>query len=513
MDRHQLLAAERSRLRTSPYGAIRVAVGTPAGYHAGMSSLAFQWVVELASRVPDVGLERFFPGTGRAGTTFETGTALGQLDVLAWSCSYEPDAVEVLRTLDEAGIPRRRLQRDHPHPLLVVGGPLATLNPLPLAPVIDVFCLGAAELLWPPLLELVRSTPDRGQLLEELARREGYFVPGLHTGSDGRPLQRLRRREKREPEMVQPEMIPASHVVTPHTEYADRVLVELSRGCPERCRYCWAGHASGRLRGYPAEGIRARVREAGALSRQIGFLATAAGDHPDLPALLEECRRLGLGASLSSLRIPFLTPQILEPLVASGARSVTIAPETGSDRLRGRLAKPITNQQILAGLEVAQRCGIESVKMYFLLGIPEETDDDVRDVARLVRTTRDLLVRGRAGRVTAAVNLLVPKPYTPFHRQPMLGRGEWRRRLALVERELSRVSHVTLQHSSWREALWQGYLARADAAGCEHLERAAAGTSLGRLLTDHRAEIEGLATTRRSGEPWWHFIATAPQQP
>ena len=180
--RHQLLASERRVLDVTTAGGLRVGVGYPNTYAVGMSSLAFQWAVELAARCEDVGVERFFADpSANMGRTLDTGIAIGNLDVLAWSCSFELDAAHVLATLDAAGIPRLRSQRDHHHPLLVMGGAVASINPLPLAPAIDVFVLGSAELLWPPLLALIREKPDRNRLLLELADRDGYFVPSPIT--------------------------------------------------------------------------------------------------------------------------------------------------------------------------------------------------------------------------------------------------------------------------------------------------------------------------------------------
>ena len=179
---HPLLKDERRTIEVTTAGRLRVGVGYPNTYAVGMSSLAYQWAVELAASCEDVGIERFFadPSTN-TGRSLESACALGNFDVLAWSCSFELDAVNLLRTLDAAGIPRRRSERDHRHPLLVLGGAVASINPLPLAPVIDVFVLGSAELLWPPLLELLREFGDRQRLLLELAERERTRLHRLVT--------------------------------------------------------------------------------------------------------------------------------------------------------------------------------------------------------------------------------------------------------------------------------------------------------------------------------------------
>ncbi|MCP4902775.1 MAG: hypothetical protein GY906_37920, partial [bacterium] len=218
--RKELLEAEQ-RSFTSPFhGRLKIAIGYPNSYHIAMSSLAYQWVVELAGHTQDLAVERFFFEPGMEAITMETGADLGVQDVLAWSYSFELDGVNILRTLDAAGIPRLAVERDQTFPLTVVGGPVASINPLPLSPAIDVFVLGAAELLWPDFIRLLKENPSRDDLLDHLAAKDGFFVPTRHLDGEGRPRHRVRRCEKRDFHMVQEDLVPASHIVTPHTEYA-----------------------------------------------------------------------------------------------------------------------------------------------------------------------------------------------------------------------------------------------------------------------------------------------------
>jgi len=499
----------------SPAGALRVGVGYPNTYRVAMSSLAYQWVVEMTASRPDVGVERFFTDVSADGRTLDQGSALGDLDVLAWSCSFELDAPNLLTTLDAAGVPRRREERGSHHPLIVVGGAVASINPLPLSPAVDVFVLGAAELLWPPLLEAVADFPERERLLEELASRDGYFVPAHHLDEGGRPAGRRRRLEKRDIDMRDPAMVPVSHVVTPHTEYSNRGLVEMSRGCPEKCRYCWVSYNYGRLRCYPSQGILERVDRLQELTDRVGFVATAVGDHPQLAEILEVCRSRGLNIALSSLRIPAMREEVLRPLAASGARSVTIAPETGTDELRRRLNKPITNAAILEAVDTAQRCGIDSLKMYFIIGLPGETDDDLIGIAELLKGARELMVgrgrdRGRVGTLHAGFNVLVPKPYTPYSREAMISRAEARRRMELIEKGVAGLANLRLDRPGYREAQWQAYLSRGGRDVFRAIEDAADGQPLGRLLANHRPHVEASTLQRVDGRPVWQFISSAP---
>ena len=515
-DRIQLLEAERRRLEISPHGALRIGIGYPNTYHVGMSSLAYQWVGEIASKQPDVAVERFFADASPAGTTLESCTPIGDLDLLAWSCSFELDAVPLLHTLDAAGISRRRECRSHRDPLLVMGGAVSSINPLPMASTIDVFVLGSAERLWPTLIDLAARLFDRDRLLDELAGQDGFFVPRAHLDEHGRPNRRLRRVEKRDSHMADRELIPSSWVVTPNTEYAGRGLVEMSRGCPEKCRYCWVSYNYGRLRCYPTDGILQRVRDLSQITNRVGFVATAVGDHPDLPTILDESLALGMNVALSSLRIPAMVADVLRPLAASGARSVTIAPETGSDRLRRELNKPITNGRILDAVETAQLCGIHSLKMYFIVGLPGETDDDLLAIADLVESALHIVrsggrTRGSMGTVHAGFNLLIPKPYTPYSKTAMLDRTEARRRLELIFHRLAGLPNLKIDRPSYRESIWQGLLSRGDVTTFRAVERVADGDGLSRVLRDEKRLVDEAALSAAEGEPVWQFISSAPR--
>jgi radical SAM superfamily enzyme YgiQ (UPF0313 family) len=513
--RDDLLAAERSRLHLTRHGELRVAVGYPNTYEVAMSSLAYQWLVELTAATGNIGVERFFAEDAIIGITVESGGGLVGQDVLAWTCAFELDAVHILRTLDAAGIRRLRQERRSSDPLLVVGGPVATINPLPLTPVVDVFCLGAAERLWQPLLEAVCDEPDRDRLLARLAGLEGYLVPAHHLDGRGRPIGRFRRLENRPNARTG---IPASNTVTPNTVYRDRGLIEISRGCPERCGYCWISFSSGRLRPHPVEEIIGRLDELGDLSPRIGLVATAVGDHPHLPEILAAAREREMDVAVSSLRIPALRSEVLDPLAACGARSLTVAPETGSDGLRRRLGKAIDNRSILAGLERARGCGFEGAKMYFILGLPGETEADVVAIADLADRASRIFAQGarrsRRSAIQLSVSPLVPKPYTPLHAEAMLDRREWNRRIRLLADALPRGRGIRLQRGSHREALWQGFLSRAGSEeGYELLAQAADGRPLSALLGAHAETIARTTSAFAGHQAPWHFIATAPQVP
>jgi len=259
----------------------------------------------------------------------------------------------------------------------------------------------------------------------------------------------------------------------------------------------------------------ARVDELARVTQKIGFIATAVGDHPDLAQILQHCRERDLDVALSSLRIPAMVREVLGPLAESGARSVTIAPETGSESLRHRLNKPISNQRILEAAETAQICGIENLKMYFILGLPDETDDDILSIATLLRETHQIMLdhgrpKGRLGNLHAGVSILVPKPYTPYQGAAMIDAREARRRIKLLRKALTGLPNFKLDIPSYREAVWQGFLSRGTNGAFTALEDRAAGSTVSQILTEHRNAVIAATTDPDTDDQPWSFISSAP---
>jgi radical SAM superfamily enzyme YgiQ (UPF0313 family) len=257
------------------------------------------------------------------------------------------------------------------------------------------------------------------------------------------------------------------------------------------------------------------VERVASMTDRIGFVATAVGDHPELGAILDHCRQRDLEVALSSLRIPAMREEVLRPLAESGARSVTIAPETGTDGLRAMLNKPIPNSRILEAVDTAQNCGIPNLKMYFIIGLPGESDGDLEGIGDLLCDVRDVMIRhgrprGRMGTLHAGFNVLVPKPYTPYAREAMISRHETRRRMTLIEQRLQGIGGIRVERPAYRESLWQAYLSRGDTSAFAALEHASTAPSLGAILSEHGGEVERVALSRADDDPVWQFVSAAP---
>ena len=308
------------------HGAHRFALAYANTYHVGMSSLAFQRVYELVHERDDWTAERYFLDGQGVPVSLEHGRALGDQRTIAFSISFEEDYVHCVQMLDRARIPARRRDRGEDDPLIVLGGSCAAINPLPMSEFVDVFALGAAENVLPPLLEAIEQEDSKSAILERLAQSLGFYVPSIHRPEDldgSTPgLAKLRKLELSFEQMNQPGNLPTTSIVTPKTEFANKFLIEMSRGCPEKCKYCWATFGMGQFRWHPTEFILGALERARPVTDQLGFVATAVGDHPDIEKILLEANRAGFRTAVSSIRIPAVTEGVVGALHASGDLSL-----------------------------------------------------------------------------------------------------------------------------------------------------------------------------------------------
>jgi radical SAM superfamily enzyme YgiQ (UPF0313 family) len=392
------LAKEVGYVRKPHGDRLRVALAFPNTYWVGMSNLGFQTVYRLLNAHDDVVCERVFlpPKQELAEQvasrtpllTLESQSPAGEFDVIAFSVSFEWDYVNVLTLLRLAGVPLRAAERTGRHPLVVIGGAVTFVNPEPLAPFADVIAAGEGEMLVPALVEAFHEASDRPELLQVLASARGFYVPSLyepHYGAGGElegyavgagvqaPLP-VRKAAVKTTDALDP---PATSIFTPDTEFGARFLVEVVRGCANLCRFCWAGYNYLPVRSFPTDRILELAAAARPYANRVGLVSIALCDHPDIERILARLHEMGYGISPASLRLDDLTEPLVRLLRASGERGVTIAPETGSDRLRRVINKTITNDEILDRAELIFASGMENLKLYYMIGLPTETDEDL----------------------------------------------------------------------------------------------------------------------------------------
>ncbi|HSK11301.1 MAG TPA: radical SAM protein [Vicinamibacterales bacterium] len=495
-----ILSRETGTIRKPHAGRLRIALAFPNTYNVGMSNLGFQTAYRLLNGPDEVVCERaFLPprqevaervASGERLLSVESQTPLHEFDVLAFSMSFEWDATNLLTMLRLAGLPLRAEERNRRHPLVVLGGAVAFLNPEPLAPFVDLVCVGEGEALIPDLLESLLAGAGREETLHSLAARPGMYVPSLvdvQYQGDGRVAAivprpgsgvqlPVRKAVLKPADMGDP---PATVVFTPDTEFGSRLLVEAVRGCANLCRFCWAGYNYLPVRAFQAERILRIAADARPWSSRIGLVSIALCDHPEIDRVLAGLLGLGYRISPASIRAEELTAPVVRALSASGERTVTIAPEAGSDRLRGVINKSLTNEQILERADLAFGNGIENLKLYFMIGLPTETDEDLVAIRDLTAAIRDRMLqhgrpRGATGRIAASVNPLVPKPGTAYQWWRMEPPAVTERKMKRLRQLVSRLDNVHFAIKSERHSYYQALLSLGDrrvAAVIEAAER------------------------------------------
>jgi radical SAM superfamily enzyme YgiQ (UPF0313 family) len=481
-DRHRTLREAEVFLQDVPReGSFRVAIVYPNLYFVGMSNLGFQSVYQMLNALPEVVCERaFLPDdvdkeelerSGSPLVSLETGTPLRDFDALAFSVSFENDYLHVLQVLRLSGIPLRARDRGPRDPLVILGGAAVFLNPEPLAAFADLMAVGEGEALVPKMMDALLGAPDPRRGLEALSPKDGFYVPsryevryhpdGTVAAYDG-PGAVVRQRGW--PGKM---ALPQSVVLTPHTEMSMKFMVEISRGCPCMCRFCWAGYNYLPVRAFTRDEIVRRAREVRPRTNKIGLVSTAVCDHPEIDALVDDLAGLDYEVSVASLRLDDLTPGFVFKLAETGVQGLTLAPECGSDRMRKILNKQFTNEEILDKATWIFENGIQNLKLYYMVGLPWEEHADVEAIVDLTDKIRERMLavargRGRIGRIHPSVNPFVPKPGTPYQWLPMEDPKETDRKLQFLRKAFGRMPNVDAVIKSARTGVAQSILALGD---------------------------------------------------
>ena len=484
----ELLSKEVGYVRKQHGGKLRIALAFPNTYFVGMSNLGFQTIYKLFNAEDDIVCERFFlpPKTelaaqvasGAPVVTLESQTPVADFDIVAFSVSFEWDYTNVLTLLRLAGIPARTEARSHRHPLVMIGGAVTFVNPEPLALFADVIAAGEGEALVPPLIRAFKESTDRDDLLRRLVAERGFYVPAFYDveyAGDGTIARFVPREGTGAPATVKKAALktteavdpPATTIFTPETEFGSRLLIEVVRGCANLCRFCWAGYNYLPVRAFPKDRILDIARQAKPHSNRAGLVSIALCDHPDIEEILTGLVDMGYAISPASLRLDDLTPTILDLLRKSGEKTITIAPEVGSDRLRRVINKTVTNDEILNAAEMIFAAGFENLKLYFMIGLPTETDEDLVAIRDLTLQLRDIMMRhargrGHVGRIVGSVNPLVPKPGTAYQWLPMEDDRSVERKIARTRSLLAGIDNVYFNIKSERHSFYQALMSLGD---------------------------------------------------
>jgi radical SAM superfamily enzyme YgiQ (UPF0313 family) len=466
-----------------------VALVYPQIYPVAMGNLGFQAIYRLLNDTSGLHCERaFLPSpedweeyrrTRTPILSLESQRPLRDFAAVAFSISFEADYPYVLQILEDAGIPLLAAARRPGDPLVLAGGVATFLNPEPLAPLVDAFFLGEGEAGAVPFFQfLAEGEPeqDRHLLLRDLAQTiPGAYVPAGYTPryqTDGtlaafEPEPGFPPRV-RAPHLAELAPYPThSHILAPQSEWGEMFLVETGRGCSRGCRFCAAGFVYRPPRERPLEELWTQIEQGLLEKRKVGLVGAAVSDHPEVKELCRKILAAGGDIGISSLRADSADEELFRLLAQGGVRSVALAPEAGSDRLRKVLNKGLSRDDLAQAAVAVSRAGIPQLRLYFMVGLPTETLADIEEIPRLVRhlehcVVKDSFGKRRLGLITLSISSFVPKPFTPFQWTPFLDVAELKKRLKLVTREFHGVKEVRVHTDLPKWAYVQALLARGD---------------------------------------------------
>ena len=479
----ELYKDEDSRVTVNPHAGQKVAIVYPNTYFVGMSNLGLHIIYEEINLRNDSVCERIFlpekkeleayDKTKTPLMSVETQRPMHQFDVVAFDVTFEMDYFHIPLMLRHGRVPIMGKDRTEFDPIVIAGGPCATFNPEPFADFIDAFIIGEGEGIVSRVLDIIRDGKmeglDRHTILRQLADISGVYVPSLYVpiySEDGEfkgydIAEGVPKTIKRHFEMLTSggETV----VATNYTEFGAMYIIEVARGCGRHCRFCMAGYCFRVPRVRPLDILKEGVDRAEKLGKKVGLMGAAISDYPEVDELVTYIRSKDMRYSCASLRADSLTQAVVDGLADSGQKTITIAPETGSERLRRVINKGISEEHLKNAATLSAKSGIQHMRLYIMIGLPTETDEDIEAIVGLAeRTQAHMAEVGCKGRLTLSINPFIPKPFTPFQWMAMDNQKTVEKKLQYIKKALQKNRRIEVLVESPKEAYIQGVLARGD---------------------------------------------------
>ena len=479
----ELYKDEDSRVTVNPHAGQKVAIVYPNTYFVGMSNLGLHIIYEEINLRNDSVCERIFlpekkeleayDKTKTPLMSVETQRPMHQFDVVAFDVTFEMDYFHIPLMLRHGRVPIMGKERTEFDPIVIAGGPCATFNPEPFADFIDAFIIGEGEGIVSRVLDIIRDGKmeglDRHAILRQLANESGVYVPSLYVPiyseegefkgydiAEGVPTTITRHFE----------MLTSGGetvVATNYTEFGAMYIIEVARGCGRHCRFCMAGYCFRVPRVRPLDILKEGVDRAEQLGKKVGLMGAAISDYPEVDELVNYIRSKDMRYSCASLRADSLTQAVVDGLADSGQKTITIAPETGSERLRRVINKGISEEHLQNAATLSAKSGIQHMRLYIMIGLPTETDEDIEAIVGLAeRTQAHMAEVGCKGRLTLSINPFIPKPFTPFQWMAMDNQKTVEKKLQYIKKALQKNRRIEVLVESPKEAYIQGVLARGD---------------------------------------------------
>ncbi|MEK6599164.1 MAG: TIGR03960 family B12-binding radical SAM protein [Deltaproteobacteria bacterium] len=507
----ELLSKEQGTVYKEWGGKVSVCLVYPNSYFLGMSNLGFQAIYHLLNSLDYVVCERVFLPDDKDIAEFErTDTPLfslesqrplAEFDIIAFSISFEEDYLNILKIFDLAKIPFLSSARKSAQPLIMAGGVAVSLNPEPIADFFDIFAIGEGEEFVAEFIDTFKTAQLKAKtkdgLLEALVPVEGVYIPSFYkivyqgnfikefTPVKGSPAKVKSRKIKR----LDAFPAPSSHILTRETNFSNTYLIEVERGCGRGCRFCAAGFVYLPPRERELNGLKQGVLNGMGLTQKVGLVGAAVSEYSDLKALCGVVIDGNGELTLSSIRLDALNKETIKLLKQGGYKTITIAPEAGSKRLRDVINKSFSEKDIIEAIDIISASGIQKLKLYFMIGLSTETTEDIEAIIELVLKIKDAL---HGGLITVSINPFIPKPFTPFQWCAYEDVKSLKNKMGIIKDGLKNEKGIKINSLSPREGYIQAILSVGD-------------RRIGKVLVD--AHKKGWNNAIKSAAPGAEFYA------